>query len=82
MLKNVFYHFFVILQSMNFMSKAFSYQDLRRGEGALGMIKQKYPGADRVKSAVNRYFVNYFCFTLIRYTDNSLYELGLSRLFI
>ena len=40
----------------NFMSKAFFYQDLRRGEGGalcapLDMIRQKYPGADRVKKS-------------------------------
>ena len=34
----------------NFMSKAFSYQDFGRGLYApLGMIRQKYPVADRVK---------------------------------
>ena len=39
----------------NFMSKAFFYQDLRGGSGRGryvppgGMIRQKYPGADRVK---------------------------------
>ena len=64
-LKFFFDHFFfVTLQSMtvpNFMSKAFSYQDLsRRGGGGgeewvhyvpapfRGMIRQKYSGADRV----------------------------------
>ena len=57
-LKFFFDHFFfVTLQSMtvpNFMSKAFSYQDLsRRGggggrSGCRGMIRQKYSGADRV----------------------------------
>ena len=36
----------------------------------------------RIKGAVNRHFVNYFCFNLIRCADNSLYELGLSCLFI
>ena len=45
----------------HFLSKTFSYQDLRRGEGggALcsssppGMIRQKYPGADRAKQSYN-----------------------------
>ena len=36
----------------NIMAKAFFYQDLRRGRGTmcppLGMVRQKYPGADRV----------------------------------
>ena len=36
----------------------------------------------QIKGAVNRHFVNYFCFTLIRCADNLLYELGLSHLFI
>ena len=70
----------------NFMSKAFSYQDLRSYLGNMctprGMIRQKYPRTDRVKGAVNRHFVNYFSFTLIHCADNSLHELGLSRLFI
>ena len=44
---------------LNFISKtylAFFYRDLRRrvggggGGGRWGMIKQKYPGADRVKN--------------------------------
>ena len=37
----------------NFMSKAFFYRDLRGGEGGdlpQGMMRQKYPGADRVKN--------------------------------
>ena len=39
----------------NFMSQAFSYQDLRRGgEGGggtiWGIIREKYPGADRVNT--------------------------------
>ena len=36
-----------------FMSKAFFYRDLRRGGGVpypQGMIRQKYPRADRVKA--------------------------------
>ena len=33
----------------NFMSKAFSYQDLRRW----GMVRQKYPVADRVNAYYN-----------------------------
>ena len=47
-------NFFVTLQSMtvpNFMSKELSFQDLRRGAlftPLRGMIRQKYPGADRV----------------------------------
>ena len=46
--------FFVTLQSMtvpNFMSKTFSYQDLRSvtQRSPWRMIRQKYPGADRVK---------------------------------
>ena len=36
----------------------------------------------QIKSAVNRHFVNYFCFTFIRCADNLIYELGLSHLFI
>ena len=36
----------------------------------------------RIKGAVNRHLVNFFCFTLICCADNSLHELGLSRLFI
>ena len=34
----------------NFMSKAFCYWDLRGGDLPQGMIRQKYPGADRFKN--------------------------------
>ena len=50
--------FLVTLQSMavpNFMSKAFSYQDLRRG----GCDKTKISRADRVKMSGSIYFVSF-----------------------
>ena len=59
-LKIFFYHFFVTLQSMtvpNFMSKAFSYQDLGSGRTMCPpwcMIRQKYPGSDRVNKVAKR----------------------------
>ena len=53
---NFYTIFCVTLQSMtvpNCMSKAFSYQDLRRGRLCTpiprGMVRQKYPRANRVK---------------------------------
>ena len=52
-----FFFFFVTLQSMivpNFMSKAFSYQDLHNAGSTCpslirGMIRKKYPRGDRAK---------------------------------
>ena len=45
----------------NFMSRALSYQDLRGGGGGggSGMIRQKYPGLDRVNLR-HLYFFNDF----------------------
>ena len=59
-IKTFFYHILVKLQSMtapNFISKAFSYQNLRRGTESTicpprGMIRQNYLGADKVNDQV------------------------------
>ena len=54
----------------NVMPKTFSYQDLRKKDTMSppgGMIRQKYPGADRVKKAFhNIYHKSYLCKKIIR----------------
>ena len=59
-----------------------SYQRIICSDVADNLLIIRSEFIQRIKGAVNRHFVNFFCFTLIRCADNSLYELGLSRLFI
>ena len=59
-----------------------NYQRIIRSDVADNSLIIRCAFIQRIKGGVTRHFVNFFCFTLIRCADNSVYELGLSRLFI
>ena len=72
-------------KSMNFCKlyePAANYQRIIRYDLADNSLIIHCRFIQRIKGAVNRHFVFFVCFTLIRCADNSPYELNLSRLFV
>ena len=60
-----------------------NYQRIIRSDVANNSLIIRCGFIQRIKGAVNRHFVTFlFVYILLRCADNSLYELGLSRLFI